>query len=306
MTESLAYLLKERSLVGNLHLLRQIADGAARRDGHSARCGVLQSGDDFEHSGLSGAVFADKGNAVAPVDHIVYVIEERFCAKFNFKILYCYHKQEMYEWLSKQKRKPPSRQAPGGQSAAAMVDDKPAAVGDDDIDSHSVRLDGDILGDELEIVSDTDLGGGCRLQEAVVVALAASDTIAALIIGDGRDHNQFDRIDVGSVVALRLLDMESPEGHVRAVVGEDVEIDSVDAGKKEMLASAPLVEKLASAELVGQGMIEEDILGKQESSRLLEAVEDTFSRKGFFSLREQTLAGFYPISDIILVHCQSK
>ena len=56
VVESFARLIKHRSVVGNLHHLRQVTDGAAIGHVHTARCGLLQSIKQFEHGRLAGTV----------------------------------------------------------------------------------------------------------------------------------------------------------------------------------------------------------------------------------------------------------
>ena len=91
MRESLTHLFKQRSFVGKLHLLWKIADGCLGRDGDLPRRRTLQSGNDFQHCRFPGAILAHKGNPVARINHIIYIVEKRHGAEFHSEVLNSNH-----------------------------------------------------------------------------------------------------------------------------------------------------------------------------------------------------------------------
>ena len=78
MRKGFAHLIGHRDRIAEPHLLRQVTDGGIGRHGNLPGSGMLQSGDNLEHSRFTGTVAAYQGYAVTPVDDIVYIIEERF------------------------------------------------------------------------------------------------------------------------------------------------------------------------------------------------------------------------------------
>ena len=87
MGERFAHFLGHGDGVGGEDVLGQVADGDVGRHGHRPGGGCLQSGYDFEHSGFAGTVFAHQSNAVAVIDYIADVVEERTSAEFYRKII---------------------------------------------------------------------------------------------------------------------------------------------------------------------------------------------------------------------------
>ena len=87
MGERLAHLLLDREGILQHHLLRQIAHAHILRHRHGARRGLLQAGYNLEHGALARAVLAHKGNLVAGVYHIAYVVEKRYGGKLHRQVI---------------------------------------------------------------------------------------------------------------------------------------------------------------------------------------------------------------------------
>ena len=60
----------------------------------------------------------------------------------------------------------------------------------------------------LKIVCDTDFDCPSVVQQAVVIAFAASDAVAATVISDCGHHYHVYVVNVSEVIAVRFLDVE--------------------------------------------------------------------------------------------------
>ena len=132
------------------------------------------------------------------------------------------------------------------------ADDDAVRLGDHHIHRHVVGIGLDPLLDELKVIAYADACGRGAGEQTVVVAFATADAVALTVVGHSRHHDQFDLIDVGSVIAGGLLDVERPQCEAAFVVGEYLEVQTVDARQVEMLACAPAVYERMGRKLVGQ------------------------------------------------------
>lgn len=104
------------------------------------------------------------------------------------------------------------------------------AVGDDVVDG-DVEFVGLEVVDELEVVAYTDCSGTRAAKQTVVIALSAAHTVAVAVVGNGRYYHEVNVVYSDCIVAVGLLDTEGPEVHARALVGQNLEVNAVDAGE---------------------------------------------------------------------------
>ncbi len=83
MGESCLGLFTHGARVGQLHLLRKIADGDIFLDGDRAGGRNLMTGKDLEQSGFTCAVLTHKGNSVFGIDDKRHTIEQRETSELN-------------------------------------------------------------------------------------------------------------------------------------------------------------------------------------------------------------------------------
>lgn len=76
---------------------------------------------------------------------------------------------------------------------------------DDDVNPDIVGFSREIEITQLEIVCDTNLGGPAVGQQPVVITLSTTDAVATPVVGHSRNDNQFDIVDIGSLVACRFF-----------------------------------------------------------------------------------------------------
>ena len=94
-------------------------------------------------------------------------------------------------------------------------------------------------------------GTGTR-EQPVVEALAAAHAVAAAVVCHGGHYDEVYVGHVGGVLAVGFLYAEGAKVRACALVGQYVEVETVDARQVERLASFPAVDKLAGGKLVGQ------------------------------------------------------
>lgn len=102
---------------------------------------------------------------------------------------------------------------------------------------YKVKRDIVLLGvdfvDELEFIAYAYCQRAAVLKQAVVIAFPTADAVPVAVESHGGHYHKVDIVDIYSVVAGRLLDTESTEVHPAAFVGQDFEIESVDARQEE-------------------------------------------------------------------------
>lgn len=171
---------------------------------------------------------------------------------------------------------------------------------DDDVNPDIVGFSREIEITQLEIVCDTNLGGPAVGQQPVVITLSTTDAVATPVVGYSRNDNQFDIVDIGSLVACRFFYMESSHSEARAVVRKNLEIHSIYSRKEEMLLPGPFLKEPMSRQLVGERMVHQHIFGKHECRRLLKQTEHSGGGSFLFLFGEKRLAGFDPGADVVL------
>ena len=87
MCKNLTNLLNNRVSIRKNHLLRQITDCNFIRYRHTAGCGLLESGNNFQHRGFAGPVLSHKSNLVLGIDYVIDIIEQHLTAEFDAKIV---------------------------------------------------------------------------------------------------------------------------------------------------------------------------------------------------------------------------
>lgn len=156
--------------------------------------------------------------------------------------------------------------------------------------------------EDLEIIADTyrDAFGAC--EEAVVITFTAPDTIAATVESDGGDDYEVDVGDICSVVAGGFFDPEGSEVKASLLVGEYVEVKAVDTREEEMLAGVPAVDEFEGRELVGEGVVEQDLVGEHKLGQLLEAAEDGVGSATTVIVVEKSFVIADGASDFVFFH----
>ena len=118
-------------------------------------------------------------------------------------------------------------------------------LGDDEVERNVVGVNGDAVGNELEVIADAD--GRCAqvAQQAVVESFAAPEAVAVAVESHCRHYDEVDRLRVNQLVAVGLFNLKSAEMERGLLVGEQFEVHAVDARKEKAFAPAPFMEKLA-------------------------------------------------------------
>ncbi len=133
----------------------------------------------------------------------------------------------------------------------AVVYDKASPVCYDNVHGHIVVFSRYVLSDQLEVISDPYLGGGCGSEKPVVISFSASDPVSATIVCDAGYYDKLYGAYVYGVVARWFFYMESSESHLGFFIRKYVKVHAVDPWKEEMLACAPFFKKLTGGKLVG-------------------------------------------------------
>ena len=87
--------------------------------------------------------------------------------------------------------------------------------------------------DELEFIAYAYCQRSAVFEQAVVIALPTADAVPVAVECSRGDYHEVDFRKVHCVVAGRLLDTEGTEVHPAAFVGQDFEVESVDARQEE-------------------------------------------------------------------------
>ena len=131
----------------------------------------------------------------------------------------------------------------------ALADDDVVAFGDDDINTDIMRLGIDFV-DKLEIVTHPHLTFPTVGQQPVVIAFTATDAVADAVIGHSRDYYHLHIADRSGVVAGRLFDVKRAKSKPGFIVGENLEIHTVDTRKIEMLTATPLADEFMCRQFI--------------------------------------------------------
>lgn len=112
--------------------------------------------------------------------------------------------------------------------------------GNHDVKGHIVWLRPYFFVHQLEIKADADFECFSVAEQTVIVAFSSAHAVAVAVESHGRNNHHLDIGHGGRVVSGGFFDVERAESQTLFVVGEDVEIDPVDAWQIEMLVSSPL------------------------------------------------------------------
>ena len=84
-------LLSDSACIGQFHYLRQITYCHLLGYGYSARCRLLQSGNNLKHGRFARTVLTHQGNTVLVTYHVADVMKQGAGPELNLKILYRKH-----------------------------------------------------------------------------------------------------------------------------------------------------------------------------------------------------------------------
>ncbi|CRH73942.1 Uncharacterised protein [Chlamydia trachomatis] len=82
MVKGRHHFLFERAMIGELHLLGQVAYGQVTCFRNSASCGALQASNDFEHGRFSCTIFAHQCHTIFLVDDKTHIVKQCLATEF--------------------------------------------------------------------------------------------------------------------------------------------------------------------------------------------------------------------------------
>lgn len=189
-----------------------------------------------------------------------------------------------------------------GRVLSSAFDRDVAAFGDYDVDFHVVGFGVNVVVNQLEVVSYTYFHGMSLGEQTVVIAFAAADAVAVTVVCYAGHNHQLYLVDVGHVVAGRLLYVECTDMQSGAVVREDVEIDAIDSRQVKLFARVPPVEECTCRQFVRKRMVNQNLVGEHECGGAFKLCEYSVGGLECLTVGKYAFARLYPAPDILFFH----